>query len=47
MSNDNAEVTCKTREKDRYGRWIAVCHDPDGFDIGKNMVHTGWALAYR
>ncbi|MDA0998251.1 MAG: thermonuclease family protein, partial [Proteobacteria bacterium] len=42
-----AEVTCKTRGKDRYGRWVAVCYDPDGFDIGKNMVHTGWALAYR
>jgi endonuclease YncB( thermonuclease family) len=41
------EVTCKTREKDRYGRWVAVCYDPDGFDIGRNMVHTGWALAYR
>ena len=42
-----AEVTCKTREKDRYGRWVAVCYDPDGFDLGRNMVHTGWALAYR
>ena len=42
-----ADVTCKTREKDRYGRWVAVCYDPDGFDIGRNMVHTGWALAYR
>jgi endonuclease YncB( thermonuclease family) len=29
------------------GCWIAVCHDPNGFDTGKNMVHTGWALAYR
>jgi hypothetical protein len=26
---------------------VAVCYDPDGFDIGRNMVHTGWALAYR
>ena len=42
-----ADVTCKIREKDRYGRWVAVCYDPDGFDIGLNMVHTGWALAYR
>ena len=43
-----AVVTCKpTREKDRYGRWVAVCYDPDGFDLGWNMVHTGWALAYR
>ena len=42
-----AEVTCKTREKDRYGRWVAVCYDPDGFDLGRDMVHKGWALAYR
>ena len=42
-----AVVTCTIREKDRYGRWVAVCYDPDGFDIGRNMVHTGWALAYR
>ena len=42
-----AQITCKTREKDRYGRWVAVCYDPDGFDISRNMVHTGWALAYR
>jgi endonuclease YncB( thermonuclease family) len=42
-----AVITCKTRERDRYGRWVAVCYDPDGFDIGRNMVHTGWALAYR
>lgn len=41
-----AAVTCRTREKDRYGRWVAVCY-ADGFDIGRNMVHTGWALAYR
>jgi endonuclease YncB( thermonuclease family) len=40
-------VTCKTHEKDRYGRWVAICYDPDGFDLGRNMVHTGWALAYR
>ena len=26
---------------------MAVCYDPDGFDLGRNMVHTGWALAYR
>ncbi len=30
----------------RYGRIVATC-SADGFDIGANMVHTGWALAYR
>ena len=42
-----SEVICKIRENDRYGRWVAVCFGPDGFDIGRNMVHTVWALAYR
>lgn len=32
---------------DRYGRTVAVCFASDGFDIGRNLVHTGWALAYR
>lgn len=40
-------VRCDPIEKDRYGRTIATCFAPDGFDIGRNMVHTGWALAYR
>ena len=39
-------VTCKTRGKDRYGRWLAVCF-AGGFSINENMVYTGWALAYR
>ena len=42
-----AVVTGKTRRKERYGRWVAVCYDPEGFFIGRNMVHTGWALACR
>ena len=42
-----APVVCKTRAKDRHGYWIAVCYDSGGFDIGRNMVHTGWALADR
>ena len=42
-----AEVTCQTCEKDRYGRWVAIFYDPDGFDLGRNMVHAGWALAHR
>ncbi len=29
---------------DRIGRVIATCQS-GGFDIGTNMVHTGWALA--
>lgn len=41
-----ADVTCRTIEKDRYGRWVAVCY-AGGSDIGRNLVRTGWALAYR
>lgn len=32
---------------DRYGRIVATCFDNYGFDINRNMVYTGWALAYR
>ncbi len=39
-------VTCETRGKDRFGRWLAVCF-AGGFSINRNMVYTGWALAYR
>ena len=41
-----ATVTCMQQDIDRYGRVVAICY-ADGFDIGKNMVHTGWAIAYR
>ncbi len=41
-----ATVTCKQQDIDRYGRIVAICY-ADGSDIGKNMVHTGWAVAYR
>ncbi len=39
-------ISCKTHGRDNTGRWIAVCY-ADGSDIGRNMVHTGWALANR
>ena len=38
-----AEVACEPRAESDA---IAVCR-ADGFDIGANMVHTGWALAAR
>ncbi len=41
-----AQVSCEKKNTDRYGRIVATC-SADGFDIGANMVHTGWALAYR
>jgi endonuclease YncB( thermonuclease family) len=39
-------VSCKTKGRDSSGQWIAVCY-ADGSDIGRTMVHSGWALADR
>ena len=39
-------VTCKPKDRDRYGRIIAVCF-VGGKDINGFMVRNGWALAYR
>ncbi len=40
-------VTCLERSRDRYGRVIAVCFNSDGDDLGRMMVRSGWAVAYR
>jgi len=41
-------VTCKPKDRDRYGRIVAVCHMAEGqIDINGLMVEQGWALAYR
>ena len=42
-------VTCVERDKDRYGRVVAVCKvgGSRGLDVGSAMVMEGWALAYR
>ncbi len=39
------DVTCETRDIDRYQRVVAVCA-ADGRDINAAMVAQGWALAY-
>ena len=41
-----AEVRCEELDRDRYGRIVAICY-AGGQDIGRGMVHAGWALAYR
>ena len=41
-----ARVTCIRRDKDRYGRVVAVCH-ANGLDLNAAMVQSGIALAYR
>lgn len=40
------QVICEPREKDVYGRWIAVCRAGDR-DVGEEMVAAGLAWAFR
>src|SRR5262249_4444157 len=39
-------VTCKPRDRDRYGRVVAAC-SVGGTSISGWMVREGWAVAYR
>ncbi len=39
-------VDCQERDRDRYGRIVAICH-VGGSDLGAWLVIRGWALAYR
>jgi len=38
------EVSCRPRERDRYGRTVAVC-TAGGVDLGAAMVRGGYAIA--
>lgn len=38
-------VTCRTRGKDKYDRWLARCETAEG-DLGARMVRDGLAVAY-
>ena len=40
------EVACQERDRDRYGRVVAVCGIA-GTDLNRWMVARGWAFAYR
>lgn len=39
-------VTCQPKDRDRYGRLVAVCANHDG-DFGARLVRLGRAVAYR
>ena len=39
-------VSCEERDRDRYGRVVAVCRTA-GQDLNAWMVSEGWAFAYR
>ena len=43
---DGTTVSCEPRDRDRYGRIVAVCRVRKT-DLGEWMVRQGWALAYR
>jgi endonuclease YncB( thermonuclease family) len=38
-------LTCKGWQRDKYGRLLAVC-EADGKVVNREMVRSGWALAY-
>lgn len=42
-----SRVSCAPRDRDRYGRIVGVCRNGAGQDLGRAMVLSGWALAYR
>ena len=46
---ENHWVDCSEIDKDRYGRIIAVCSIGGqlGVELNREMVATGWAIAYR
>ena len=39
-------VTCEPKDRDRYGRIVAVCR-AYGEDLSAGMTGLGWALAFR
>ncbi len=39
-------VSCHTRGRDRYGRFLSVCR-AGGVNLNRWMVLNGWAVAYR
>ncbi len=40
---EDRDVVCKERDRDRYGRVVAVCF-VEGQDINAALVRQGWAL---
>ena len=40
-------VSCQGRDRDHYGRLVAVCVNHQGVDLGRQLVRSGLATAYR
>ena len=43
---EGRSVACEERDRDRYGRVVAVCRY-GGQDVNTRLVRDGWAIAYR
>ena len=43
---EGREVRCEPRDRDRYGRVVAVC-TVNGSDLAATMVRAGWALNFE
>ena len=43
----NRPVTCHQKDRDRYGRIVAVCFYDTNVDLGRDLVRHGWAMAYQ
>ena len=43
---ENKEIKCKQKNIDKYKRIIATCYI-DEINLNKEMVKSGWAIAYR
>jgi endonuclease YncB( thermonuclease family) len=41
----NGRVTCTPKDRDRYGRIVAICRVQDR-DLNAEMVRQGWAVEY-
>jgi endonuclease YncB( thermonuclease family) len=43
---EGAQVSCRTRDIDAFGRAVAVC-TANGLELNRTMVAAGWATAFR
>lgn len=40
------KISCKSYERDRYGRFLARCFDEAGKDLGEEIIKQGLAIPY-
>ena len=41
------DLRCEPIERDCFGRLVAKCFSRGGIDVGRRLVASGWALAFR